>query len=374
MTAGIKPRALVIRLTAFGDVLLTAPLLAALAETHEVHVVTSPVYVPVVAAIDGVCAVHGLDRATGVKGARVLGAQLAGTGFEVVLDLQHKVRSIALAKAVRAPVRAALKRRTWPQLFKAAVGLDTVLDAEHQVWRYLSMLVHVPGGQARYEALRAASTVPLPALCVPPAARAEADALFAAADAPGAAGIVAVAPCATHATKGWPITHFAALTAARMDAGQPVLLVGGPNDGAALDAFREAFAARTGPSAGTQGPIVDARTLSPLGLAAALTRARILVSNDSGPVHLARLLRVASLTVFGPTSVTRWGPMPGHTAGHRAVQATLECAPCSNHGQPRCPKGHHACMQDLSVAQVGKSLALLEADAAAGRPGAREAR
>ncbi len=55
------------------------------------------------------------------------------------------------------------------------------------------------------------------------------------------------------------------------------------------------------------------------GLASLLSRARLLVTNDSGPSHMAAALRVPSVVLFGPTDPGRWAPTD--TVLHRALAA-----------------------------------------------------
>ncbi|HXF59631.1 MAG TPA: glycosyltransferase family 9 protein, partial [Candidatus Saccharimonadales bacterium] len=85
-------------------------------------------------------------------------------------------------------------------------------------------------------------------------------------------------------------------------------------------------------------------------LAAILQRCALLVSNDSGPKHLAVALRVPTVTVFGPTHPGAWQPPAGP---HAAVEVTgLDCLHC-NH--TRCPlpgERHMRCMIDLTVEGV----------------------
>jgi heptosyltransferase-2 len=169
----------------------------------------------------------------------------------------------------------------------------------------------------------------------------------------GAGGsLVAVAPGATWATKRWAPERFAAVAEALHEEGHGLVLCAGPGDAAAVAAFRRACRA----------PV--AADLTPLkveAMAAALARVRLLVSNDSGPVHLASALGTPALALFGPTSPTRWGPAPPG----RALSLGLSCQPCSNHGGERCPLGHHRCLADLPVEGV---LAAARALLAPGRP------
>jgi len=88
-------------------------------------------------------------------------------------------------------------------------------------------------------------------------------------------------------------------------------------------------------------------------LAAVLSRAALVVSVDTGPMHLAAALGRPVVAVFGPTNPVRTGPYgPGHTL----VTARLDCQPCYRR---RCR--HLRCLQAVSVEQVtAAALAALE--------------
>ncbi len=150
---------------------------------------------------------------------------------------------------------------------------------------------------------------------------------------------VALAPGARWATKRWPAERFAAVADALAAEGASIVLAGGPGD-------RDAFAAMC---SHLHAPV--AADLSPLpidGLAAALARAQLLITCDSGPVHLASAVGTPALALFGPTSTVRWGPPPPG----RALSLGLACSPCTNHGGDFCPEGHHRCLDDLGVETV----------------------
>ena len=98
-------------------------------------------------------------------------------------------------------------------------------------------------------------------------------------------------------------------------------------------------------------PVVNgAGTLSLMQSAALLSRCRLLISNDSGLMHMATALQVPVVTIFGPT-VQEFGFYP-FQARAEVVSEPLPCRPCSTKGSMRCPLGHHACMQDISSARV----------------------
>jgi len=82
-----------------------------------------------------------------------------------------------------------------------------------------------------------------------------------------------------------------------------------------------------------------------LELAAAISQCAAVITNDSGPLHVATALAVPSVSIFGPTDPERT-VIPGAT---RVVRRTLDCQPCY---QRECPLGHHRCMSEVSVDDV----------------------
>ena len=327
-----RPLAIVIRLSALGDVLLAGPAIQRIALDHDVLLVTDPPYAALAAALPGVSEVRALDHREGVAGVHRLGVELRASHPSRVFDLQAKVRTRLLAHTIGATIRT-LGRRTAPEALGAILGHDRILQEEHQARRYLRVMEDEPAPPVRLGPLAL-----------------HADWVSAADQIARAAGwqpeerAVAVAPSATHATKGWPVARYAELVRRIADLATPILIVAGPNDAAAVSTFRTAL--------GPRPRVVDSSAVPLTTLAALLARSRILVGNDSGPIHLASALDVPTVAVFGPTSVRRWGPLPGTEARHRVARLDLACSPCSNHGDERCPLGHHDCLEKLDVDTV----------------------
>lgn len=82
-----------------------------------------------------------------------------------------------------------------------------------------------------------------------------------------------------------------------------------------------------------------------LHLASVISHLAAVITNDSGPLHLATALAVPSVSIFGPTDPGRT-VIPG--ASH-VLRHEMACAPCY---QRDCPLGHHRCMADVSVDEV----------------------
>ncbi len=90
-------------------------------------------------------------------------------------------------------------------------------------------------------------------------------------------------------------------------------------------------------------------------LACLLSRAQLLVANDSGTMHLAALYATPTVVPVGPTDMTRTGPL---NSNFRAVMASDVCpiAPCR---QKSCPRPDHICMNSISPADIMTAVHLL---------------
>jgi heptosyltransferase-2 len=80
-------------------------------------------------------------------------------------------------------------------------------------------------------------------------------------------------------------------------------------------------------------------------LAGVLSRLSLLVTNDSGPMHVAAALGVPVVAVFGPTDSRETGPVGG---AHRIVREPVHCSPCKLR---ECPIDHR-CMTRIGVDRV----------------------
>lgn len=161
-----------------------------------------------------------------------------------------------------------------------------------------------------------------------------------------------LAPASVWATKRWPAEKWAQLADAwsAEHPDRPVVLLGGPNDGALLSAVSKACRAVE--------PRVCAGELDLLGAAALMGRSAAVVSNDSAPLHMAGAMGVPVVGVFCSTTPRfGFGALPAMVqsglASHvETDEQALECKPCGRHGFASCPVGHFKCGRELDVSLV----------------------
>lgn len=146
-----------------------------------------------------------------------------------------------------------------------------------------------------------------------------------------------VHPGTRRETKRWPAERFAALLD-RLTAtpSYRVVLIGGEEE-------RNQFG-RGGSEARARPIDLTGRTTLPQ-LVALTRRATVLVTNDSGPMHLAAALGILVVALFGPTDLRRVGP---YGSGHIVLRKDVDCSRCSRH---RCVKDSQ-CMKAIQADEV----------------------
>jgi ADP-heptose:LPS heptosyltransferase len=109
-------------------------------------------------------------------------------------------------------------------------------------------------------------------------------------------------PGAASAARRWPADRWAAIARAEAAPGRRVVLTGNPAERPLAAAIVEAAGL---PATSLAAGATDLRELATL-----IGGAGLLVSGDTGVAHLAVALDTPSVTLFGPTSPSRWGPPP----------------------------------------------------------------
>jgi heptosyltransferase II len=149
---------------------------------------------------------------------------------------------------------------------------------------------------------------------------------------------VAVNPGATFGSaKRWLPERFAAVAdKVAEESSMRILLIGGPNEGW--------IAEEVAANMQTQ-PLNLAGKTSVRQLMALLSQCRLLITNDSGPMHVAAAFGVPIVAIFGSTDHTTTSPL---SPSCRIVRKPTECAPCL---KTECPTDHR-CMTAVSVLDV----------------------
>ncbi len=323
-------RILVIRFGSLGDLCLLSWSLAGAAaregRTRAAHVTvaTKAAYAPLVAAMPGVDAVAALAD-SGLRSLASLAQGLRAERFDEILDAHGVLRSRLLllllgrrarrriAKDTAARLRLLRQRRDDPRLrrdmltrFDEVVAGDGSGPGAALLARGDSAPLR-PSGPARYAAPRR----------------------------------LGIAPGARWDTKRWPEARYVDfLRRFRAESPDPVSIFIGERE-------EPWFAG--GPLARAAAELADVavRRARPLpALAAELSACRVVLTNDSGLLHLAEAAGTPVLALFGPT-VREFGYFP-RLPQSQVLETAIECRPCSRNGKRPCHRGDLACLERIA--------------------------
>lgn len=164
----------------------------------------------------------------------------------------------------------------------------------------------------------------------------------------GGGEIVAIFPGGSIPERRWGAERFRKVAMELVGNGYGVVVVGGKEDVADGEAISEDIT----------GAINLCGMLSILETAAVLKEATLLITGDSGIMHIGYALGVQTLALFGPGIERKWAPR-----GHNCViiNKHLDCSPCTKFGYtPQCSKNVE-CMALITVEEVyGKAIELLK--------------
>ena len=326
-------RVLLIRLSSLGDILLMTPLLnllRAACPQAQIDVLVKAEYSDLLRAHPGVARLLTFDsREPLLKMLRGLRADR----YDLALDLHCTPRSQLFLRGLRAHRKLTYNKRVLRRALLVHLG-----------WNTLRRMTPVPELYAApLRRLGLTGRLGAPSMHVDPESMEAVQAHIARSlpDAPNQP-LLAVAPGARWATKRWPVERYAAVAQElAREKHAAVAILGSPDEAQLARTLYDRL----------DVPVVNgAGTLSLMHSAALLSRCRLLISNDSGLMHMATALQVPVVAIFGPT-VQEFGFYPFQACAE-VVSESLSCRPCSTKGSRRCPRGHHACMQDISSARV----------------------
>jgi heptosyltransferase-2 len=137
--------------------------------------------------------------------------------------------------------------------------------------------------------------------------------------------------------KRWPVTHYAAVARQKISEGWQVWLLGSPKDQAvAADINRLADNSCIDFSGKTS--MTDAVDL--------LSLADVVVSNDSGLMHVASALNKNLIALYGSSDPKFTPPLSDNA---KIIYLGLDCSPCFKRD---CPLGHTQCLTDIRPEQI----------------------
>jgi heptosyltransferase II len=319
-------RILIIRLSSFGDIILTEPITAVLRKTYpdaEIDFLTSQQYATLPRMFPNISTVFSWNKDK--ESLRVIQERR----YDLVLDLHGKLESFFIRMRLGAPQnltydkKHGLRNRIVQKMTNKTIGSTTEL--------YASVL----------DKMRIPYTLPRPVI-IPlrqkdPLMREafrekrESRRIF-----------IGVFPGANHVTKIYPIEQMSSVLSSLPDDWKLCFVfMGGMQEKTINTILKKSV----------KFPSIDLTgQLDYLNLAYIVSELDMVISMDSGPMHLTAALGKPQVALFGATH-TKLGFAPQNPKAI-VIEKNISCQPCSLHGQDRCPKKHFHCMKEISPKEV----------------------
>lgn len=316
-----------------GDAVMTTPALGAIRATFpraEVVVAANPIVAELFSPhpyIDRVMVFDKKNLHRGTAGFLHFCRTVRRERFDLAILLQNAIEAAIIPFLARVPRRAGYRTDGRGMLLTHGVPVGKEERSLHHTEYYLHMLseLGITGGTRR-----------LVLECT------KEEISWAAHLLRGSRGWIAVNPGAAFGSaKRWLPERFAAVAdALTFEYNVKVLLTGSPAEVGIGKGIEEAMQSQ---------PLNLIGKTSVRQLMAVLSLCRLIITNDSGPMHVAAALGTPIVALFGSTDHTTTSPLAGN---FRVVRKDTPCAPCLKR---TCPTDH-ACMEAITVEDVLKAV------------------
>ena len=314
---------LIIRLSSIGDIVLTSLVVRCLKnqlENAEIHFITKQQYAFMLKANPYIDKVHVLEDHFGE-----LVHELIPEKFDYIIDLHNNFRSARLKRNLKAK-SFSVNKLNWQKMLLIRFKINRI-PKRHIVDRYLETATELKikndGKGLDYfipekEAFKP-SDLPLPFQ----------------------KGYIAFVIAGTYYTKKLPVDKVSEICE---KINFPVILLGGKSE---FDEGEKVLSK-------SKGNVLNYAGKISLNQSSSLVRdAKVVLSNDTGLMHIAAAFHKKILSFWGNT-VADFGmtPYQPHPFSKRMEVENLKCRPCSKLGHSKCPKKHFKCMNEINTNEV----------------------
>lgn len=318
-----------------GDTMMATPTVSAVRKMFpqtQLTVLAKPVFNTFWKEYPGVDEVIGLEKGFGGFWRTV--AILKKKQFDAALVLPTSLSSAFLAFTAGIPVRIG-----WGgegrEIFLTHVVPRPQPRQKHLVWEYLELALKGLETKIPAKSVQLHSSIPQEAVR-------GLRQVWADTGVPSQKSFIALAPGATYGpAKRWPLPYWKELIQRLLKArGESLLILGGWEEETYLRPLLEGME----PGNLKRLHLLAGRTTTTI-LAAMLSKCKLLITNDTGPMHVAAAAGTPTVAIFGSSSPTWTRPFG---LGHEVLYKHLECSPCF---QRTCPIGYK-CLHAIKVEEV----------------------
>ncbi|MGA9408414.1 MAG: glycosyltransferase family 9 protein [Bacteroidota bacterium] len=342
MKRTIPNKTVVFRLSSIGDIVLASPLLRALRAAAgpkaRIDFVVKKEFAELVKFSHHLSVVHEFDDSRGFPALQELKETLRAEHYDLVVDLHNNLRTIYLRNFCDTKELVTVDKRLYERWqlvhFKRNIYGNDLSVADRYIETVRDFGIANDGKGLE--------------LFIPDEIQFGISGKMAKLRLNEFEKVIGVCPGAKHYTKRWQKEKFAGVcTRLAKEYRAKVLVFGGEQD---KDDCREISSIINHSVSGNASTDFSGE-FSLLEVAAAMEFCDVVLTNDTGLMHIACARQRKVVAVFGST-VREFGFAPYGTESIVVENNSLHCRPCSHIGRAECPKGHFKCMTDIGIDEV----------------------
>jgi len=333
---------LIIRLSSIGDILLATPLLRVLRKKFpvaEIDFIIKQQYSDLLKTNPYINNLITFDASDGWKELKSIKKQLKERKYNLIVDIHKNFRSFYLKTSLPGK-KISYKKYVFKRLMLAKLGWNLYREVIPVSQRYIDCL----------SLFGIENDLMGPEFFLENTAQKNIDILLINNGLSKDQPTICLAPGAGLATKRWPVENFINIAQKFLnELNAQIILLGDKQDQSLTQKIADQLSGRVLDLAGK---------LNIMETACAMNHADLVITNDTGLMHLASALNKKIIAIFGPTT-RELGFFPLNPFARVIENNNLKCRPCTKKKKKKCPKDHFKCMKEINpelVFNISKKL------------------
>lgn len=337
----IPNKVLIVRFSSIGDIVLTTPLIRAIKEKFPhciIDFIIKDEYTELITFHPLLNKIYAFDKQKGIAELSKIKKQIRQEKYDIIIDIHKNIRSIYLRSFIRAKQIVTYKKFIFNRWLLVHLKLNRYQKIIPIYQRYIDCMKN-------FELVYDDQGLDL---FIPPTVTETIQKRWQTHDNHLICGI---APGASFKTKQWSLDGFIEISNYLLNKYNAKIFLFG-------DKLDHEITSQITSSIKNNHLIDLAGKLSLLESAAMMNFCQLVITNDTGLMHIAAALKKKIVAIFGSTT-EELGFFPNAKQFVVLQSNDLICRPCSHIGRNTCPKKHFKCMRDISADKVKQAVDFL---------------
>lgn len=298
----------------------------------KIDMVVSTEFEELISANPNITQIILFDRNTGLKGLLRLCKKIRGEQYDLIIDIHKKLRSFLICLTSGAKQSVSYNKHSVRRFLLVRFKINRYKEKPFISNLYLKSIekfgVEDDGGGLEFYITPSKEAVILELLRIEGITKQDI--------------LIGIAPGAHWHTKRWHKERFIELANLLIQRKNVKIVIFGGKDEVKLSEEIKISLLNK--------PIIATGQLSLMETAALLKNCKVLITNDTGVLHISAAVKTPVIAIFGPT-VGEFGYYP-YRVTNRVISKDLPCKPCTTKGTSKCPINTFDCMNLVSTNEV----------------------